>query len=105
MARLAKFERELGGIVSIGGPLPSEAPAKSDPKCKTPILLCAGQESPYVTPSAEDKLKRVFEYVQISRYRRTGDTMPKDRDEMLPVMEFFARRLRKAAPSGTIEVT
>jgi len=100
----ANNNHEFGGIVSIGGPLPGEAPASMSPKSRTPILVCSGIDSQWVTPGGEQKLKNVFENVQISRYRRTGDNMPKDRAEMLPVMQFFAHRLRQAAPPGTIEL-
>lgn len=96
---------ELGGVVSVGGPLPGDAPASLKPKAKTPIIVCSGTDSRWVNPSAESKLKNVFGTVQISRYRRSGDTMPKDRDEMLPIMQFFARRLRQSAPLGTVEVS
>jgi len=58
-----------------------------------------------VTSSAEEKLKKNFDFVQFNRYRRKGDTMPQHRDEMLPVMQFFARRLRQSAPEGTTELT
>lgn len=101
------MEQELGGVISVGGPLPSEAPASMSPKRKTPILICSGTESPWVTSSAEDKVKHVFESVQFNRYRRSGDTMPKSRDEMYPIMQFFARRLKSSAgvPAGSVELT
>ena len=101
------MEKELGGIISVGGPLPNDTPASLSPKRKTPILVCSGTESPWVTSSAEEKLKKVFEFVQFNRYRRNGDTMPKDRDEMYPIMQFFARRLKSSAgvPEGSVELT
>ena len=98
------LEQELAGVVSVGGALPSESPASLKPKNKTPVLVCAGSNSQWVNSTAEDKLKNVFGDVQISRYRRSGDTMPKSRDEMLPIMQFFARRLRQSAPKGTTEL-
>lgn len=93
-------------MVSVGGALPAEAPASLSPKRKTPVLVCAGTDSPWVNSSAEEKLKNVFESVQTHRYRRSGDTMPKNRDEMLPLMQFFARRLRSTAgiPQGSVEL-
>ncbi|CAD0020693.1 unnamed protein product [Aureobasidium pullulans] len=96
-----------GGVISVGGPLPSEAAASLSPKRKTPILVCSGSDSPWVTSSAENKLKAVFESVQFNRYRRSGDTMPKSRDEMYPIMQFFARRLKSSAgvPEGSVELS
>lgn len=102
----ASKDNELGGIISIGAPLPSDAPASLDPKCRTPVLVCAGTDNSSVTPSAEDKLKHVFEFVEVKRYRKAGDSMPASRDEMLPIMQFFSRRLRstKGVPAGSVEV-
>jgi predicted esterase len=97
---------ELGGIISIGGGLPSESPASLNPKSKTPVLICAGSDQSSVTPSSEDKLKHVFEHVEIKRYRKPGDSMPSNRDEMMPIMQFFSRRLRstKGVPEGSVEL-
>ncbi|KAK3714805.1 hypothetical protein LTR37_007540 [Vermiconidia calcicola] len=97
---------ELGGIISICGALPSEAPASLAPKCKTPVLVCAGSQQSSVTPSSEDKLKHVFEFVETKRYRKHGDSMPSNRDEMMPIMQFLSRRLRstKGVPAGGVEI-
>jgi predicted esterase len=101
------MEKELGGVISVGGALPSETPASLSPKRKTPILVCSGSDSPWVNSSAEDKLKAVFDSVQLNRYKRPGDTMPRSRDEMYPIMQFFARRLKSSAgvPEGSVELT
>lgn len=98
---------ELGGVVSIGGPIPTETPAALQPKCKTPVLVCAGSDQSLVTTTSEEKLKHVFEHVEVKRYKRPGDKMPANRDEMLPIMQFFSRRLRstKGVPAGSIEVS
>ena len=98
---------ELGGIITIGGPLPSEAPAGLVSKNKTPVLVCGGSDRSAVTSASEDRLKRLFEFVEVKRYRRSGDGMPSNRDEMMPVMQFFARRLRstKGVPKGSVEVS
>jgi predicted esterase len=101
------METELGGVISVGGALPSETPASLSSKRKTPILVCSGSDSPWVNSSAENKLKAVFESVQLNRYKRSGDTMPRSRDEMYPIMQFFARRLKSSAgvPEGSVELT
>jgi hypothetical protein len=97
---------ELGGVISIGAPVPSEAPAALVSKCKTPVLVCAGSDRSAVTSTAEDKLKRLFEFLEVKRYRKSGDSMPSNRDEMMPIMQFFSRRLRstKGVPKGSVEV-
>jgi hypothetical protein len=101
------ISKEFGGVISIGAALPSDAPASLDPLCKTPILVCAGSDQSSVTSSSEDKLKRNFEFVEVRRYRKPGDSMPSNRDEMMPIMQFFSRRLRsvKGVPEGSIEVS
>ena len=45
-------------------------------------------------------------HVEYHKWDRAGDGMPRNRDEMLPIMRFFARRLRsrKGVPEGSIEV-
>lgn len=98
---------ELGGVISIGAGLPSSAPSEMNPKVRTPILVCAGSDNSAVTSETEDKLKRVFQHVELKRYRRTGDSMPSNRDEMLPIMQFFSRRLRsvKGVPEGSVELS
>ncbi|PPJ57300.1 hypothetical protein CBER1_09022 [Cercospora berteroae] len=100
---------ELGGVISIGAGLSSDAPASLDPKCRTPVLVCCGNDDggSIVTRESEDKWKRVFQHVEVKRYRRSGDAMPGNRDEMLPIMQFFSRRLRsvKGVPGGAVEIS
>ena len=104
LATAASMAQELGGIVSIGGVLPSSnASAKA---VKTPVLVLGGSSNTLITRINLDKLKAVFQYVEYQKWNRPGDGMPRNRDEMLPIMRFFARRLRSRAgvPGGSIEV-
>ncbi|KAM3417194.1 hypothetical protein BST61_g5454 [Cercospora zeina] len=100
---------ELGGVMSIGAGLASHAPASMDPKCRTPVLVCCGSDDggSIVTRDAEHKLKRVFQHVEVERYARSGDAMPGNREEMLPIMHFLSRRLRsvKGVPEGAVEIS
>lgn len=95
----------LAGVISIGAPYPLSGP-RSGSKSRTPVLLVAGRESVVVSDEAVRRTKEVFEFVEVSRYTRNGDTMPSSREEMLPVMQFFARRLRsrQGVPEGSIEI-
>lgn len=95
---------ELGGIVSIGGRLPSSS--KSGPRSKTPVLLCGGSRSGQVTKSAIERLKERFVDVEYVKWSKNEDSMPKSREEMLPIMKFFARRLKSRAgvPEGAVEI-
>lgn len=98
---------ELGGVIAIGGFLSLSAPLKAlEKKSKTPILVCRGSRGSAVTDSAAAKLKDAFEYVEIKEWKKNGDGMPSNRDEMLPIMQFFARRLRsmRGVPAGSVEL-
>ncbi|KAL3263134.1 hypothetical protein ABHI18_002095 [Aspergillus niger] len=107
-------DRELGGVVSIGAPvgLSGKAPASGTGKSRTPVLVVAGKEdggerSTAVRAAGVRRTKEWFEFVEVSRYKRRGDGMPRNADEMRPVMEFLARRLRsyKGVPEGSIELS
>jgi predicted esterase len=101
-----EFEgEELGGVVSIGGRLPSSLSLKTK-KSRTPVLICRAARASAVTDSAVSKLKDAFEFVEIKDWKKNGDGMPSNRDEMLPIMQFFARRLRstKGVPAGSVEL-
>ncbi|KAF2731707.1 alpha/beta-hydrolase [Polyplosphaeria fusca] len=99
---------ELGGVISIGGKLPLSLPLKAlNKKSKTPVLVCKGSRGSVVTESAITKLKDVFEFCEIREWKKNGDGMPSNREEMLPIMEFLARRLRsmRGVPGGSVELT
>ncbi|RJE19592.1 phospholipase Carboxylesterase, partial [Aspergillus sclerotialis] len=74
---------------------------------RTPVLLVAGRDSVVVSDGAVRRTESVFEFVETVRYQRKGDGMPRSRDEMMPIMRFFARRLlsRQGVPEGAVEVT
>ncbi|KAJ9148370.1 Alpha/Beta hydrolase protein [Pleurostoma richardsiae] len=88
--------RAFKGVVSIGGPLPtSMIPSISArPKARTPVLLCHGAASDAVDEDAADVVKKEFADVKVVRWRKPDDSMPRSREEMLPIMHFFADRLR-----------
>jgi len=83
------------GVVSIGGPLlTSMIPRGLSEKSRTPVLVCHGSQSDAVDEFAVDALKREFESVRVVKWKRPDDGMPRSREEVLPMMEFFAERLR-----------
>lgn len=99
---------ELGGVVSIGGFLSLSLPLASlSKKSQTPILVCKASRGSAVTDSAVSKLKDAFQYVEVKEWKKNGDGMPANREEMLPIMQFFARRLRstRGVPAGSVELT
>lgn len=84
------------GAVSIGGPLPtSMIPTLSArEKSRTPVLVCYGTMSEYVDEDVMEVLRKEFVDVREVKWKKSDDDMPKNRDEMLPIMQFFAERLR-----------
>jgi predicted esterase len=96
----------LSGVISIGAPYPLSGSRAGD-KNRSPVLLVAGRDSVAVSDEAVRRTKQVFEFVEVSRYARKGDGMPSSREEMLPVMQFFARRLRsrQGVPEGSVEIS
>ncbi|KAJ5995088.1 hypothetical protein N7481_002065 [Penicillium waksmanii] len=101
----AEEKEPLAGVISIGAPYPLSG-QRSGSKNRTPVLLVSGRDSAVVSEGAVKRTKEVFEFVELSRYSRKGDGMPSNRDEMLPVMQFFARRLRsrQGVPEGSVEL-
>lgn len=104
----AELEEELGGVISIGGPLSQSVSLKAlQNKSKTPVLVCKANKKSAVTDSATTKLKDAFDYIEFKEWKKNGDGMPSSREEMLPIMQFFARRLRstKGVPAGSVEIS
>ena len=96
---------ELAGVVSIGGPFPlSVKSAVKSPM--TPVLLLGGSSNTAVTRQRVDDSKAIFKDLEYHKWSKSGDSMPSNRDEMLPIMRFFARRLksRTGVPEGSLEV-
>ncbi|KAI1458378.1 alpha/beta-hydrolase [Annulohypoxylon moriforme] len=84
------------GAVTIGGPLPtSMIPTLSArEKSRTPVLVCHSRASEYIDEDAIDLLKKEFVDVREVKWNKSDDDMPRSKDEMLPIMQFFAERLR-----------
>lgn len=104
-------QTELAGIISVGGVVPLSAIREDGRtgKVRTPVLITggAGPESA-VTDTGVQRTKGVFEFVEVVKWKgRRGDCMPGNRDEVLPLMMFFARRLRSQSgvPEGSVEIT
>lgn len=102
----AKQGLELGGVVSVGGKVPSSVSLPDKGKCKTPALVLGGSRSRQVTRSAVDRVREMFVDVEYVKWEKGEDSMPANREEMLPIMRFFARRLRSraGAPEGAVEI-
>ncbi|KAL6849818.1 hypothetical protein ACO1O0_009363 [Amphichorda felina] len=77
------------GVVSVGGPLPaSMVPTVSArQKSRTEVLLVQ------LDAESVDAVRREFEHVRVVNWKRREVAMPRDREEMFPIMKFFADRL------------
>ncbi|TGJ82263.1 hypothetical protein E0Z10_g6500 [Xylaria hypoxylon] len=97
---ITEGERDTGlafkGVVSIGGQLPSSMipTLSARGKARTPVLVCHGRNSELLEGDAVEILKKEFVDVREVKWRKADDGMPKNREEMLPIMQFFAERLR-----------
>ncbi|KAK1687992.1 phospholipase/Carboxylesterase superfamily protein [Colletotrichum godetiae] len=83
-------ENTLKGVLSIGGPLPpSMVPTVSARgKCKTKACLVQ------LNDDAFDAVKEEFLDVRLVKWKRKDVAMPRDREEMFPLMKFFAECLK-----------
>ena len=104
LATACAMPEELGGVVSIGGSIPSSVITMTT--VSTPVTLFGGSSGTLITRTAVEDIKKVCRHVEYHKWNRPGDAMPRNRDEMLPIMRFFARRLRsrKGVPEGSVEI-
>ncbi|RFU25883.1 hypothetical protein B7463_g10450, partial [Scytalidium lignicola] len=105
----AKEGLEFGGVVSVGGRIPSSVGSSQGGKKKksaTAALVLGGSRSRQVTRTAVDRLEEEFVDVEYVKWEKSEDSMPARREEMMPIMRFFARRLRSRAgvPEGAVEI-
>jgi hypothetical protein len=93
--------------MTVGGTLPGGVGRKAGGKKNgTPVLVLGGSSGTRVTRGPLERIKDVFQFVEYVQWKRPGDGMPSNREEMLPIMQFFARRLRSRAgvPEGSVEI-
>lgn len=77
------------GVVSLGGPLPqSMVPTISDRE-KSKSKVCVVQ----LPEGKVDNVRREFEDVRVVNWKRADVDMPRNREEMFPIMKFLADRL------------
>lgn len=107
LATAKEFKGELGGVISIGGRIPSSCMLINGPKKATPVLLLGGSKGSLASGDAVKTTKATFEHVEHLQWKKADDSMPKNRDEALPMMQFLARRLRsqKGVPDGSVELS
>lgn len=101
-------DTEYGGVISIGGALPSDSEnIVEGRRSKTPVLLLGAAKNSAIDMAAEKNVRGAFEFVQVVKWAAMdGDGMMRTRDEARPIMEFFGRRLgsRVGVPEGAVEL-
>ncbi|KAG0644570.1 Alpha/Beta hydrolase protein [Tuber brumale] len=99
---------EFGGVVSVGAGAPAKVEVEGEGgKCRTPVLVCAAEKGSVVSEAGEGRLGELFEDAKVVRWKgRKEDGMVQTRDELLPVMAFYGRRLGSIAgvPDGALEL-
>ena len=105
IATLLPLKEEFGGVISIGGVMPKVVVA-NEKKFSTPVLLLGGSKSKIVTKGSVTGVKAAFASAEYVKWTKADDSMPSNRDEMLPLMRFWARRLgsRAGVPAGSTEI-
>lgn len=96
---------EFAGIISIGGSVPASS-LQANSSSKTPICVFGGSFNTLITKSAVAEMKRCFADIQYHKLDRPGDGMPRNREEMYPMMRFLASRMRsrRGVPEGSVEI-
>ena len=91
---------DLKGIVAVGPGVPSAVTtgaSSSSARLKTPLLVCGASGGDAVSDEMAELLRTRFSAVQTAPWQRARDNdngMPRNRAEMMPIMQFLAARLR-----------
>lgn len=107
-ASLSSSSSSLGSVISIGGYLPmsTHLPRATN---RTPALLLSGSKSALASADSSPlkRVKSAYEFVTYHQWKKADDSMPKNRDEVLPMMQFWARRLksRRGVPDDAVEIS
>ena len=103
---------EFGGVVSVGAGAPAKVEVEVEGKGEggksgTPVLVCAAEKGSVVSEAGEKRLEELFGEAKVVRWKgRKEDGMMQNREELLPIMEFYGRRLGSVAgvPEGALEL-
>lgn len=85
---------EFGGVVSFGGPMPGYVQLPFDVKAKSPALIYGGARGD-VTPTALQQIQENFSFTDHHISPTGHDIVPLSDQEIKPLLEFFAHRLRR----------
>ena len=95
LATAAAFDKiELGGVVTIGGPLPAYAQLPENIKAKTPALVLRRDLGDIDAPALQ-RLRDNFVSLDVSTQPGVGNTIPEEQAEVQPLIDFLAHRLSR----------
>lgn len=95
LATVATWDQvEFGGVISIGGPLPTYVQLPVAVKAKTPALILRAALGD-VHPSALQRIRETFENVDSETRPGAHDTIPEKLEELRPILDFFAHRFHR----------
>lgn len=96
LAMVASYDGiELGGVISIEGPLPSYVQLPSTVKAQTPALILRAKLLGDIDPSALQRIKDTFVTVDVGTRDGAHDTKPDTPDVLRPILDFFAHRFHR----------
>lgn len=87
-------ETEFGGVISIGGSLPSHVELPQTVKAVTPALILRARLGA-IHGSAFERIKNTFLTVDVETREGAHDTIPETPDALRPILEFFAHRFHR----------
>ena len=95
LAAAASWQRwELGGVVSIGGPMPNYVQLPFGVRAKTPALVIGGALGG-ITAAALQLIQESFTYTYSDLRKGGYDLIPETQEQLKPLCDFFAHRLRR----------
>ena len=94
-------EIEFGGVIAVGGPLPTDLQLLGPVKARTPVLVIQALNQ-QIEPQSMEKINGIFPFVDLGK-RPGGDEDPPrgltgsadQMDELKPYMDFLVHRLER----------
>ena len=85
---------ELGGVISIGGPMPDYVQLEPGVRAKTPALIIGGALGE-MNAAALQLIQKSFIYTHTDIRKGEHDLIPETKEQLKPLLDFFAHRLRR----------
>ena len=93
LATVAAFDKiELGGVITLGGPMPVCAQLSENVKAKTPALVLRSELGDIDAPALK-RLRDNFVSLDVSTQSGVDNKIPEEKAEIKPILDFFAHRL------------